>query len=48
MGTKYRGKAEEVFPVQLAGIIKGMSVLSDVEQGQFGVLCRRLGLQEAN
>jgi MarR family 2-MHQ and catechol resistance regulon transcriptional repressor len=39
---------EEVFPTQLAGIVKDMSVLSDTEKEQFGALCRRLGLQEGN
>ena len=39
---------EKVFPVQLAGIVKDLSVLSDAEQEQFGALCKRMGLQEAN
>lgn len=38
---------EEVFPMQLAGIVNDMSVLSDAEQKQFGALCKKLGLQEA-
>jgi hypothetical protein len=48
VGTKCRGNVEEVFPVQLAGIVKDKSVLLDAEQEQFGALCKRLGLQEAN
>ncbi len=39
---------EKAFPVQLAGIVKDMSALSDAEQEQFGALCKRMGLQEAN
>ena len=43
-----RGLIEEVFPVQLAGIVKDLSVLSDAEQEELGALCKRLGLQEAD
>jgi MarR family 2-MHQ and catechol resistance regulon transcriptional repressor len=39
---------EEIFPVQLAGIVEDMSVLSDAEHEQFGALCKRLGFKEAN
>jgi MarR family 2-MHQ and catechol resistance regulon transcriptional repressor len=39
---------KEVFPVQLAGIVKDMSILSSAEQEQFGALCKKVGLQEAN
>ena len=39
---------EEVFPVQLAGIVEDMSVLSETQLEEFGALCKRLGLQEAD
>ena len=39
---------EEVFPVQLAGIVEDMSVLSDTQLEEFGALCKKLGLQEAD
>ena len=38
---------EDVFPVQLAGIVDDMSVLTSDEQEEIGALLKRLGLQEA-
>ncbi len=43
-----RSLIEEVFPAQLAGIVKDMSILSSAEQEQFGALCKKVGLQEAS
>ena len=39
---------EEVFPVQLAGIVEDLSVLKDVELEELGGLLKRLGLKEAS